>query len=64
MSEFLSASDISKDNRLTTQAIYEAVRRGELTPSIMTKGGRMLFTTEETSRWEAKRRARIEARQK
>ncbi len=58
MGELQSAIDIAKSERLTPQAVYDAMKRGELTPSITTKGGRMLFTGEEVDRWRAYRRDR------
>ncbi len=57
-----SACDIAKDERVTVQAVYDAMRRGEITPAVTTKGGRKLFTPEEVERWKSKRAMRKRAR--
>jgi hypothetical protein len=62
MTELHSAGDIAKNEKLTVQAVYEAMRRGEITPAIVTKGGRMLYTAEEVQRWREKRAARRNAK--
>jgi predicted site-specific integrase-resolvase len=58
MTELQSAIDIAKEEQLSPQALYEEVRRGRLTPSFVTKGGRMLFNDEEVQRWKKDRAAR------
>jgi len=62
MIELHSAGDIAKVESITIQAVYEAMRRGEITPTVVTKGGRMLYTAEEVQRWRARRAARRNAK--
>lgn len=62
MTELHSAGDIAKAEGVTVQAVYEAIRRGEITPSVTTKGGRKLFTGDEVKRYQDKRAERKAAR--
>ena len=60
MTELLSTFDAAKMVGISGQAVREAARRGEITPTHMTQGGRLLFTAEEISRWQAQRERRQE----
>ena len=62
MTELFSTGDVAKVEGITHQAVYQAIRRGEIKPTTTTRGGRILFTDAEVKRYQDKRAARKAAK--
>jgi hypothetical protein len=58
MTEFFTTGDISKDARVSPQAISQAMRRGELKAAAKTRGGISLFDPETVDKFLADRKSK------